>query len=150
MAHVVEVNRAIRNIRAEKKLDVSFRPRAYLRAAEFGDALAEVGAATAFTSRVEPEVLGAGAALPDGEYAFARVADTEIAVALPAVDGAVERARLEKELAETAAYVERLRRQLANEAFRSKAPANVIAGVESNLAEASAKADGLRERIGAL
>jgi valyl-tRNA synthetase len=147
MAHVIEVNRAIRNIRAEKKLDVGFRPRTYLRAAEFAGALAEVSAATAFTSRVEPEVLAAGAALPDGEFAFARVADTEIAVALPAVDGAAERARLEKELAETSAYVERLEKQLANDAFRSKAPASVIAGVEGNLAEASAKASGLRERI---
>jgi valyl-tRNA synthetase len=54
---------------------------------------------------------------------------------------------LEKELAETSAYVERLEKQLANDAFRSKAPASVIAGVEGNLAEASAKASGLRERI---
>jgi valyl-tRNA synthetase len=150
MPHVVEVNRAIRNIRAEKKLELSFRPRVYLRAGEFGPDLREVAAATAFTSRVDPLVVPAAAPLPGGEYAFARVADTEIAVALPEVDTSAERARLEKELAEAAAYADRLRNQLANEAFRSKAPANVIAGVEANLAEATAKADGLRARIAAL
>ncbi|MGD9933551.1 MAG: valine--tRNA ligase [Dehalococcoidia bacterium] len=150
MAHVIEVNRAIRNIRAEKKLEVSFRPKTYLRSADFASALAEVAAATAFTSRVQPEVLSPGAALPVGDYAFARVADTEIAVALPEVDTAEERARLERELAETAAYVDRLTAQLANENFRSRAPANVIQGVESNLAEATLKANGLRERIAVL
>ncbi|MCA9829042.1 MAG: valine--tRNA ligase [Dehalococcoidia bacterium] len=150
MAHVIEVNRAIRNIRAEKKLEVSFRPKTYLRSADFASALAEVAAATAFTSRVEPEVLPSGAELPAGDYAFARVADTEVAVSLPKVDAAEERARLEKELAETAAYVDRLTAQLANENFRSRAPANVIQGVESNLAEATLKANGLRERIAVL
>ena len=117
---------------------------------DFASALAEVAAATAFTSRVEPEVLPSGAELPAGDYAFARVADTEVAVSLPKVDAAEERARLEKELAETAAYVDRLTAQLANENFRSRAPANVIQGVESNLAEATLKANGLRERIAVL
>jgi valyl-tRNA synthetase len=150
MAHVIEVNRAIRNIRAEKKLELSFRPKAFLRTDEFGHALQAVAAATAFTSRVEPIVTGAGDALPEGEFAFARVGDTEIAVSLPQVDAAEERARLEKDLAETAAYVDRLTKQLANDSFRAKAPANVIAGVEANLAEAAAKTAGLRERIAAL
>jgi valyl-tRNA synthetase len=150
MSHVVEVNRAIRNIRAEKKLELSFRPTAFLRAGEFATALREVGAATAFTSRVQPQVVAVDAPLPEGEYAFARIADTEVAVALPQVDTAEERARLEKELGETAAYVDRLTKQLANDSFRAKAPAPVIAGVEANLAEARTKAEGLRERIAAL
>src|SRR5690606_19908102 len=83
MSHAIEVNRAIRNIRAEKKLELSFRPTTYLRAAGYAEARGEISAATAFTSRVEPHIVPAVSPLPDGEYAFARVGDTEIAVALP-------------------------------------------------------------------
>ncbi len=150
MEHVIEVNRAIRNVRAEKKLEMSFKPAVYLRAAEFAAALASTRAATAFTSRAEPSFLAAGEAFPPGEYAFARIADTDVAVALPQVDAAVERARLEKELAEAAAHAERLTKQLANETFRAKAPANVIAGMEATLAETRTKIEGLRERVGSL
>jgi valyl-tRNA synthetase len=150
MDHVIEVNRAIRNIRAEKKLDAGARPKVYLRAATHADALRETAAATAFTSRVEPEVTAPDAELPSGEFGFDRVADTEVAVTLPQVDAAVERARLEKELKEAAAHMERLEKQLANETFRSKAPAHVIEGMETTLGETRQRVDGLRERIGAL
>jgi valyl-tRNA synthetase len=150
MAHVIDVNRAIRNVRAEMKLDASLRPKVYLRAAEFAAALREAAPGTAFTSRVDPEVLPGDAALPEGEFAFAHVADTEVAVALPAVDTAAERARLEKEIAEAAAHAERLRKQLANETFRAKAPAHVVNGMEATLAETQTRVAGLRERVATL
>lgn len=148
--HVVEVNRTIRNIRAEKKLEAGARPKVILRAGNYRAALEETAAATNFTSRVELTVLDSGAHAPDGEWAFGRVADTEIAVALPQVDAAAERARLEKELGEAAAHAERLEKQLANETFRAKAPAHVIAGMETTLAETGEKVAGLRERIASL
>ncbi len=150
MTHVLEVNRAIRNIRAERKLDMGIKPRVALRAGEFAEALRETAAATAFTSRVDPEVTAPDASLAPGEYAFARIGDTEIAVALPAVDAAAERAGLEKELSEAEAYAGRLEKQLANETFRAKAPASVIAGMEATLAETRTKVAGLRERVATL
>ena len=150
MDHVIEVNRTIRNIRTEKKLEAGARPVVFLRAAGYADALRETLPATAFTSRVDGTVVAADAELPAGEYAFGRVADTEVAVAMPAVDVAVERARLEKELGEAAGHAERLSKQLGNEQFRAKAPAHVITGMESTLAEAKVRAVGLRERLAAL
>ncbi|MFN0148975.1 MAG: class I tRNA ligase family protein, partial [Dehalococcoidia bacterium] len=150
MGHVLEVNRAIRNIRAEKKLEMSVKPKVYLRAGEYAAALQETAAGTAFTSRAVPEALAEGANFPAGEYAFARIADTDVAVLLSAVDSAAERARLEKELSESSAHAERLEKQLANETFRAKAPANVIAGMEATLAETRTKVAGLRERVGSL
>jgi valyl-tRNA synthetase len=150
MEHVVAVNREVRNIRAEKRLEVGYRPKVLLRAGEFAAALRETAAATAFTSRCEPEVAAPEAALPAGEYAFAHVGDTEVAVALPAVDAAAERARLTKEAGDVAAYIDRLERQLANDGFRAKAPPHVVAGMEGNLAEARTKAAGLRERLATL
>jgi valyl-tRNA synthetase len=150
MEHVIEVNRAIRNLRAEKRVEAGARLPVYLRADGYGPALEETAAATAFTSRVEPTVLGQDAALPEGEYAFARIADTEVALALPKVDSGAERIRLEKDLAEAEAHAGRLEKQLGNEQFRAKAPAPVIAGIENTLEETRTKVAGLRERIAAL
>ena len=150
MEHVIEVNRAIRNLRTEKKVAAGERLAVFLRADGFADALRETSAATAFTSRVESQVVAADATLPAGEYAFARIADTEVALALPQVDVGAERVRLEKELAEADAYVERLANQLGNEQFRSKAPAKVIGDMEATLAETRTRAEGLRERLATL
>ncbi|MGE5596228.1 MAG: valine--tRNA ligase [Hyphomicrobiales bacterium] len=150
MAHVIEVNRAIRNIRAEKKLELSSRPRVFIRARDYADPLRETAAATSFTSRVDPMVVGLDHEVPAGDFAFARIADTEVALELPRVDTAAERARLEKELGEAEAYIQRLEKQLGNEQFRAKAPAHVVSGMEDNLAEARTRAAGLRERIASL
>ncbi len=150
MEHVIEVNRAIRNIRAEKRVEAGARLPVYFRAAAFAAPLAETSAATAFTSRVEPQVVAADAPLPEGEFAFARIADTEVALLLPAVDNAAERQRLEKELAEAEAHAGRLEKQLANEQFRAKAPAHVVSGMEATMSEARTRAAGLRERLATL
>ena len=147
MEHVIEVNRAIRNIRAEKKLEVSQRPRVFLRSNDYRAALEQTAPATAFTSRVEPVVTGLSDELPAGEFAFARISDTEVALELPKVDTAQERARLEKDLAEVSAYIERLQKQLGNEQFRTKAPAHVVQDMEAKLADAQTRAEGLRERL---
>ena len=148
--HVIEVNRTIRNIRAEKKLEAGARPAVVLRAGGYKTALEATASATNFTSRVDLQVLDGAAPVPAGEWAFGRVADTEIAVALPEVDAAAERARLDKELGEAAAHAERLEKQLANETFRSKAPAHVIQGMENTLGETRDKIAGLRERLASL
>ncbi len=148
MEHVIEVNRAIRNLRTEKRLPAGERPDVYLRAADYAGALEETAAATNFTSRVTLRVLAANAELPAGEYAFQRVADTEVAVALPQVDTGEERARLEKELAEAEAHAGRLEAQIAS--ARGKAPEHVIAGKENTLSETRSRIEGLRERIGKL
>ncbi len=150
MSHVIEVNRAIRNLRTESKLEASVRAEIYLRAGDHAAALSATAAATDFTSRVTATILGPDAALPSGDYAFQRVADTEVAVALPRVDAAVERGRLAKELAEAETHAGRLTAQLGNETFRSKAPANVIAGMETTLRETRSRIEGLRERIAIL
>ena len=150
MSHVIEVNRAIRNLRAEKGVEAGARLAVYLRAAGQAQALTETAAATAFTSRVEPQVVDANAELPAGEYAFARVGDTEVALALPEVDRAAERERLEGELAEADGQIARLEKQLANERFLERAPEAVVQGERDRLTQAQARAEGLRERITAL
>lgn len=150
MDHIIAVNRAIRNIRAEKHLPAGARPDVYLHAATFAGHLQSSIAATNFTSRVEVHILSAGDALPEADYGFASIADTEVAVALPRVDVSLERSRLEKDLAEATAHIGRLEKQLANPAFRAKAPEHVVAGMQSTLEETRQKATGLHERLAAL
>jgi valyl-tRNA synthetase len=150
MAHVVEVNRTIRNLRAENRLEAGARPEVYLRAGGFAEALSATLEGTQFTSRVSLTVLGSQAPLPEAEYAFGRVGETEVAVALPQVDAAAEIARLATELAGAESHAARLRGQLANEQFRSRAPAQVIDGVATTLAETEQKIAGLAARIASL
>ncbi len=150
MAHVIEVNRTIRNLRSENRLEAGARPDVFLRAASMTEPLRATAGASEFTSRVTLTVTAPDAELPEAEYAFGRVGDTEVAVALPRVDAVAEIARLNKELEEAEAYVGRLEAQLGNAQFLSKAPEQVVKGVESNRDEARQRAAGLRERIASL
>ena len=95
-------------------------------------------------------MVDANAELPAGEYAFARVGDTEVALALPEVDRAAERERLEGELADADGQIVRLEKQLANERFLERAPEAVVQSERDRLTQAQARAEGLRKRIAAL
>ena len=62
-------------------------------------------------------------------------------------DFPAEIARLVKELEEAEAHAARLRGQLANEQFRSRAPADVVEGFTNTLREAEHRIEGLRARV---
>ena len=87
---------------------------------------------------------------PEAEYAYAQVGDTEVAVQLPQVDRDEEQARLSKELSEAESYVARLKKQLSNEQFLSKAPDAVVQDMRDKLSEAEVRATGIRDRIATL
>ena len=73
-----------------------------------------------------------------------------MALGLPEVDLTAELTRLEGELAEADGQIARLEKQLANERFLERAPEAVVQGERDRLAQAHARAEGLRERIVAL
>jgi valyl-tRNA synthetase len=66
------------------------------------------------------------------------------------VDVDAERPRLEKAAAETRALLDRSRTKLANDAFRAKAPAEVVAREEAKAAELQAKLDKLTSQLAEL
>ena len=70
-----------------------------------------------------------------------------VAAGDPASAGA-DRARLEKELADTERLLEAARARLANESFTSKAPAAIVEGARTSEAELADQAARLRERLG--
>jgi valyl-tRNA synthetase len=60
----------------------------------------------------------------------------------------LDRARLEKELAQAETLLAQARDRLANEAFISRAPAAVVEGAQSREAELSEQVLRLQERLG--
>jgi valyl-tRNA synthetase len=61
---------------------------------------------------------------------------------------AADRARLEKELAEAEGFLEAARARLGNEAFTSRAPAQVVEGARARETELADQVERLRERLG--
>ncbi len=59
-----------------------------------------------------------------------------------------DRARLEKELADAEGFLDAARARLANDAFTSKAPPQVVAGARTREAELADQVERLRERLG--
>ena len=69
-------------------------------------------------------------------------------IATPAVETqAVDRARLEKELAEAETHLAAARARLANAAFTDRAPAAVVEGAREREAELTAQVERLRARL---
>ncbi len=149
---VMDVVRAIRNIRADRNVDASRYVEAYVAADGARPELEAARPILEALARVRPLHLISDA----GEAPRSGVASTVLAqaqVVLPLaglidVDG--ERARLSKQLAEAEAEADRVEGKLANATFREKAPAAVVAKEEERLAAARARMEGLRQRLAEL
>ncbi|MEX2183846.1 MAG: valine--tRNA ligase, partial [Chloroflexota bacterium] len=92
-------------------------------------------------------------ALTDGPGALTAIAgDLEARIRTAGVAGddeaaALERTRLERELAEAEGWLVTARDRLANEAFMAKAPPNVVDGARAREAELADQVDRLRDRL---
>jgi len=152
MRLLVEVTRAVRNIRAESRVDPGRKVEAVLLAgSEQQKTLAE--------NRLYLEVLAGlgrleirpeGTAKPDRAVS-AVVSGVEIYLPLAGlVDLAVERERLQKELAELETEKKRLGKKLENAQFLTKAPAAVVEKEKKKLAEVETKYDKVSARLAAM
>ncbi len=152
MQTVIEIVRAIRNIRAERGVD----PGRYVEAYVSGDgALPTLEAARPMVeslARVRPlHLVPDAAATPKTAVASAVLAEAQVVLPLAGmIDVEAERSRLSAQLAEAENEVRRLESKLSNEQFRSKAPVEVVRREEEKLAAARARADGLRGRLAEL
>lgn len=141
MGLLMEVTRAIRNIRAESRVEPGRKVEAILLAGPEEKEILE-------ENRLYLEVLaglGQLAILPEGsakpEQAVSAVV-TGVEVYLPLaglVDLEKEKERLEKELAELEKEKERLEKKLANTQFLTKAPEAVVAKEKEKLAAVEEK-----------
>jgi len=149
MALLIDVVRAIRNIRAEKKVEPAKFIEAYVAADGARDVL-EMGRAYIETlARVRPLRLVASVGEAPREQVAKAVLEGATAVVPLAglFDLDAESARLRKLIDDAEAEAGRIARKLENEAFRLKAPAQIVATEEERLAAANARLAGLRASL---
>ncbi len=154
---LIDVVRAIRNIRAERGVD----PARWVEAYVASDGAGEGGLLPVLEgwrpileslARVRPLHLLAGASqAPTAGVATAVLAGAQVVLPLAGmIDIQAERQRLSAQLAEAEGEVQRLTAKLANEGFRTKAPASIVAKEEERLASAKGRVEALRQRLAEL
>jgi len=146
---VIEIVRAIRNIRSEKRVEAGRYIEAFVVANDARGAIEAGAPYIEALARVRPLriVSDAGDAPRDG-VATAVLPHAQAVVPLAGLlDTGAERSRLEKEIEEAEAYLRRVEAKLGNEQFRSKAPREVVAAEEGRLADARTRVEGLRRAL---
>jgi valyl-tRNA synthetase len=149
METLIELVRAIRNIRAEKKVEPGKFIEAYV-VADGTAPLFEAGRPYVETlARVRPlHVVADSAQAPREQVATAVLEGATAVVPLVGLfDVEAERTRLQKQIADAEAEAAKLAAKLSNEGFRAKAPANVIAAEEERQSAINARLDGLRRSL---
>ncbi|MCC6237593.1 MAG: valine--tRNA ligase, partial [Dehalococcoidia bacterium] len=149
MQALQEFVRGVRNIRAEKRVDAGRWVEAYIVGGEAAAAARGAQAAIEQLARVRPLHIVDTPAEAPSEQVVTTVLDVG-QVTLPMaglfdVDG--ERKRLRQQIEEASKEVGRLESKLANEQFRSRAPANVVATEEERLATARGRLAGLEQSL---
>ncbi len=149
---VMELVRAIRNVRAEKNVKPGRRIPAVLSAGGAAGSLQGQAATLAALAHLDENALQITDSLPakpEGSIALV-VGTVEVYLPLASlVDAEEERGRLKKELSDTEAQVQRLEKLLGS-SFAEKAPAPVVQKERDKLAAFKGKSYKLREQIEAL
>jgi valyl-tRNA synthetase len=159
---LIELVRGIRNARSEANLEpASWLPVDVIAPAALGAMFDDLAPAIARLARARPLVrhadrAGFASAAGERRGLAVIVGDIEADVAMPDAGGSgaaghdggpVDRARLEKELAEAEVHLAAARGRLANEAFMGKAPPAVVEGARTRAAELAEQVVRLRARL---
>jgi valyl-tRNA synthetase len=159
---LLDLVRAIRNARAESRIeparwlpvDVAVPVAAGTTFEALRPAIERLARARPLERRLTREALAATAGATDlaviaGELeALVRVQDATGAAAGDAGAASLDRARLERELADAEGWLAAARERLANESFTARAPAAVVEGARVREAELADQVARLRERLG--
>jgi len=147
-----EVVRAIRNLRAEKKVKPSMRIPATFAAGEMADLLNGMKSSLAGLARLDESRLTITETLgdkPDGTVALV-AGPVEIFLPLAdMVDVEEERARLQKDLKNAESQIARIKKMLAGP-FAQKAPPHVVDGEREKLANFQETAEKIRAQLAQL
>ena len=154
---VVELIRGIRNARSEARVEpASWLPVGVALPVALGPAFEALRPAVERLARARPleryltrealhgAMASGGLAVIAGEIEALIGAGGQSGAS---ADAGADRARLEKELADAEGFLEAARARLANEAFTSKAPAQVVEGARAREAELADQVQRLRARI---
>jgi valyl-tRNA synthetase len=151
VAAVIDVVRALRNLRAEYQVAPTRWLEVTVSAGERRAVFAALAEGVAALARVRPLHVVDRVTAPPANAVPVVVGTVEAFVPLAdLVDLAAERERLRRELAQVEQDVERLRALLARDGFVSKAPAQIVERERMRLAEREEQATKLRERLAGL
>ena len=148
-AAVQDFVRAIRNVRAEKRVEAARWVEAYVVGAEASEAARALAPAIELLARARPLHVVATADDAPSEGAVTSVLPVG-RVVLPMsglFDVEAERARLRKQHNEATGEVARLEAKLADERFTSRAPERVVAKEQERLATARTRLEGLAQSL---
>jgi valyl-tRNA synthetase len=152
MQIVFDVVRAIRNLRSERGVDAGKYVEAYIAANGATPVLETARAVIESLARARPlHFVNETKDAPSKGVASAVLAEARVLLPLAGmIDIDAERKRLSGQLEGAEGEIKQLEGKLANEQFRSKAPAEVIAREEAKLEAAQTRAEGLKERLSEL
>ena len=141
--------RAIRQVRAEKKVEPGRWVPAYVIDRGGDGSLAERSTVIEVLARARPlHIVSAREEAPSEGVVAQVLAGAEVVLPLGGlVDAEQERARLQKEVNDAQGYLQRVEAKLGNDQFRRKAPADVVAREERRRDEIAGRLAGLRERM---
>ncbi len=143
-AEVQEVIVAIRNIRAQYKVDQKATVNVFVET----PFMASLSADKTMIEKMARVTIESVDVIPSEGVAKAVVGSMTIAMPLAGmVDVAKERERLEKEIASVEKFVTQLSAKLENAEFVARAPEHVIAQEKQKLADAQARHDALRREL---
>jgi valyl-tRNA synthetase len=148
---VIDITRAIRNIRAENKVESTKWIAAEIYSGKMTAAINPYAAAIQSLAKVKPLEFKTGrlTEAQKEKFAVAVLKEADVVVPLASmIDLAVEREKILKEIAQIDADVARLEARLKDEAFLSKAPAPVVAKEKERLVERKERAARLRQQVG--
>jgi valyl-tRNA synthetase len=146
MTLVLDIVRAIRNLRRERGLDAGRWLEAYVVA---DIALLRHAPAIEALARVRPlHIVANRNAAPSEAVATTILANAQVILPLAGLfDIAAERDKLEKQRDETEKQIEALEAQLSKDSFTARAPANVVAEVRERLTAAQSRLAGIEARL---
>jgi valyl-tRNA synthetase len=149
---VIDVVRAIRNIRSERRVEPARFVEAHVQAERLRPALEASRPLIAALARSEPlHIVGEETPLPAENVATAVLADGRVVLPLAGLfDLDAERSRLSRQIGDLEDEVGRLEARLSDDRFRSRAPATVVRREEERLASARSRLEGLRARLSEL
>ena len=152
MALLIDVVRAIRNIRAEKKVEPARFIEAYIVSDGARDMLDAGAPYIEVLARTKPlHIVATPEEAPRDQVATAVLEGVTAVVPLTGLfDVAAERARLDKQVADAEAEAARIESKLDNEQFRAKAPQAIVATEQERLASVRTRLEGLRASIAEL
>jgi len=151
MEAIIEIVRAIRNARAEHKVESNKWIEARVFAGELNAVITPHASAIESLARTKPVSFGEGRGEAKAtEKVLALVLkSSEVIIPMESmVDLNAERERLEGEIAQSRALIASLEERLKDKAFLSKAPGGVVAKERDKLAERKDRLERLKEQLG--